>query len=69
MSTVRLTESVVVERPSEQVWRLVADYDADPRWRAGVLTMSPSPAGPVVVGTTTASRSASRAGSGATPAR
>ncbi|MGY1814083.1 SRPBCC family protein [Blastococcus sp. SYSU D00820] len=51
---VRLREDVVVDRPAAVVWALVADYGRDPEWRAGVVTMAPSTAGPVVPGTTTA---------------
>jgi uncharacterized membrane protein len=54
MSAVRLRESVEVDRPCDEVWQLVADYRADPQWRAGVLTMDPVPAGPVTPMTTTA---------------
>ncbi len=56
MRAVELSAAVEVDRPADDVWRLVADYDRDPQWRAGVATMAPSTSGPVVVGTTTAER-------------
>ncbi|RBY83314.1 SRPBCC family protein [Blastococcus sp. TF02A-26] len=54
MSAIELTAAVEVDRPADEVWRLVADYARDPEWRTGVVTMAPSTAGPVVEGTTTA---------------
>ena len=54
MSAIELTAAVEVDRPADEVWRLVADYARDPEWRAGVATMAPSTSGPVVEGTTTA---------------
>ena len=54
MSAIELTAAVEADRPADEVWRLVADYARDPEWRAGVATMAPSTAGPVVEGTTTA---------------
>jgi uncharacterized protein YndB with AHSA1/START domain len=54
VSTIDLHATVEIDRPADEVWRLVADYDRDPEWRGGVATMAPSTAGPVVVGTTTA---------------
>jgi uncharacterized membrane protein len=56
MSTIELAAAVAVDRPTDDVWRLVADYDRDPEWRAGVATMAPSTAGTVRPGTTTAER-------------
>lgn len=54
MSGIDLAAGVEVDRPADDVWRVVADYARDPDWRAGVVTMAPSTVGPVVVGTTTA---------------
>jgi uncharacterized membrane protein len=48
-----LRGSVEVDRPAAQVWRLVADYDRDSAWRAGVTTMAPVPSGPVTPTTIT----------------
>jgi uncharacterized protein YndB with AHSA1/START domain len=46
--------TIEIERPAAEVWEVVADYERDPEWREGVVTMTPSAPGPVVVGTTTA---------------
>jgi uncharacterized membrane protein len=48
-----LRADVEVDRPVAQVWTLVADYDRDPEWRAGVTTMAPVPSGPVTPTTIT----------------
>lgn len=42
-----------LDAPPEDVWAVVADYRCDPQWRAGVISMTPSPVGPVSPGTTT----------------
>jgi uncharacterized protein YndB with AHSA1/START domain len=49
-----LSTEIRIARPAPDVWRVVADYDHDPAWRAGVDTMAPSPGGLVEAGTTTA---------------
>lgn len=54
MTNIQLHEQVEIERPSDEVWHLVADYTRDPEWRAGVATMTPNPLGTVMTGTTTA---------------
>ncbi len=54
MSAIELSASVDVDRPVDDVWRVVADYSRDPDWRAGVVTMAPSTLGRVRPGTTTA---------------
>jgi uncharacterized protein YndB with AHSA1/START domain len=51
MPTFRATTTV--DRPAAEVWAVVADYDRDPDWRAGVETMAPSTSGLAAVGTTT----------------
>lgn len=48
-----LTTEIRIDRPANDVWAVVADYDRDPDWRAGVETMAPSTTGVVVPGTTT----------------
>lgn len=48
-----LTTSVDVDVPAAEAWSVVADYAQDSRWRAGVTSMVPDPAGSVAVGTTT----------------
>ncbi|MER6827764.1 SRPBCC family protein [Streptosporangium sp. NPDC000563] len=45
--------SIEMDHPAADIWRIVADFGQDPRWRAGVTTMAPDPPGIVVPGTTT----------------
>lgn len=47
---------VDVHRPATEVWAVLADYTRDPSWRAGVLSMTPEPAGAVALGTTATER-------------
>ncbi|NUR84061.1 MAG: hypothetical protein HOY71_08245, partial [Nonomuraea sp.] len=54
MNPIELRESAEIPCPAAKVWSVVADYDRDPDWRAGVSTMAPRPAGIVRAGTTTA---------------
>jgi uncharacterized protein YndB with AHSA1/START domain len=54
MAAITITRSATIEAPADAAWAIVADYDRDPQWRAGVSTMAPTPSGPVSVGTTTA---------------
>lgn len=42
----------VRSRP-EDVFAVLSDYQQDPRWRAGVISMRPEPPGAAQVGTTT----------------
>jgi uncharacterized protein YndB with AHSA1/START domain len=53
---IEVTAQVEVDRPAEAVWAVLADYARDPEWRAGVLEMTPTPAGPAAVGTRTRER-------------
>lgn len=53
MSDIRLQETIEIDRPAEDVWRVVADYARDPEWRGSVVGMTPTPPGPVTAGTTT----------------
>ena len=48
-----LTTEIRIDRSAHDVWAVVADYDRDPDWRAGVETMAPSTTGVVMPGTTT----------------
>lgn len=48
-----LEVSIDIARPAAEIWRIIADFGQDPRWRAGVITMAPDPPGPVVPGTVT----------------
>lgn len=50
---IRLRRSLSVSATLDQVWAVLADYDQDPRWRAGVSAMHPVPHGPVAPGTRT----------------
>lgn len=54
MSTITITETIDVDRPADDAWRVVADYARDTEWRTGVVAMTPTPAGLVRRGTTTA---------------
>jgi uncharacterized membrane protein len=51
---IRLVEHTEIDRPAAEIWAVVADYGRDPQWRRGVVSMTPTPPGPVGVGTTTA---------------
>jgi uncharacterized protein YndB with AHSA1/START domain len=44
--------SVLIRRPATEVFAFVADQANDPRWRHGVVEMSPSTPGVATVGTT-----------------
>lgn len=50
-STVRVEESIQVDRPPAEVWKAIADYGFDGRWRNGLIDMTPDPAGGPNVGT------------------
>ncbi|MFG1791351.1 SRPBCC family protein [Nocardia sp. NPDC049149] len=54
MTETQLLAEATIERPADEVWALLADYGNDPRWRRGVDTMNPTPAGLVATGTRTA---------------
>lgn len=49
----RVTESVVIERPVAEVFAFGGAYENDPRWRAGVLEMRQDPPGSPSIGTMT----------------
>ena len=49
----RVTESVVIERPVAEVFTFAGTYENDPRWRAGVLEMRQDPPGSPSIGTMT----------------
>jgi uncharacterized protein YndB with AHSA1/START domain len=51
--TIAIAHEIDIDRPAADVWAVLADYGNDPRWRHGVTTMAPEPAGTVQVGTTT----------------
>lgn len=45
--------SIWIDRPPQEVFRFIANYHNDTRWRRGVTKMTQSPAGETGVGTTT----------------
>ncbi len=49
--TVRIQESVQIDRPPAEVWEAIADYSLDLQWRRGLLEMAPDPPGGPAVGT------------------
>lgn len=53
MTTMRFEASVHVTSHPEDVYAVLSDYQQDPRWRAGVVSMHPEPPGPAQAGTTT----------------
>jgi uncharacterized membrane protein len=54
VGTITIRTEIEIDRPAAEAWAVVADYDHDPAWRAGVATMAPDPPGIVQAGTTTA---------------
>ena len=49
--TVRVEESVQIERSPAEVWEAIADYGFDREWRNGLRDMTPDPPGPPAIGT------------------
>ena len=45
MGTTRISESVSIARPPDEVWRAIADYSFDLQWRNGLTDMTPDPPG------------------------
>jgi uncharacterized membrane protein len=52
MKTVDFQHSITINRPATDVWAIVADYDRDPEWRRGIVSMNPRPSGLVTTDTT-----------------
>ena len=50
-STVRVEESVQINKSPAAVWNAIADYSLDREWRNGLLEMTPDPPGGPAVGT------------------
>jgi len=50
-STIRVDESVQIDKPQAAVWDAIADYAFDARWRNGLVEMRPDPPGPPALGT------------------
>jgi hypothetical protein len=44
-------QTVIVDRPADEVWAHVADYAFDLEWRDGLSDMTPHPLGPPATGT------------------
>jgi hypothetical protein len=49
----RFEASVNVRSAPDEAFAVVSDYEYDPRWRRGVVTMRPQPPGAARLGTTT----------------
>jgi hypothetical protein len=49
--TIRVEESVLIERSPAVVWDAIADYRLDREWREGLLEMTPNPPGGPAPGT------------------
>jgi hypothetical protein len=49
--TVRVEESVWIDRSPAEVWAAIADYGFDREWRNGLRDMTPDPPGPPAIGT------------------
>lgn len=50
MLMIRVDETIVINRPREDVWDHITDYAFDHRWRSGLLSMTPTPPGPAAPG-------------------
>lgn len=53
MKTASFSHSITIDRPAAEVWEIVANYDRDPDWRLGIVSMNPAPSGLVTKDTTT----------------
>lgn len=49
----RIERTITIDRPTDAVFAVLADYSRDTVWRAGVTEMTASPPGPAQVGTRT----------------
>ncbi len=49
---VRITDSTIINRPVEEVWRFVSDPSNTPKWYQGTLEVKQRSEGPLAVGTT-----------------
>jgi probable blue pigment (indigoidine) exporter len=50
-NTISYQQSTIVDRPLDEVWAHVANYDFDLEWRHGLTDMTPDPQGPPHTGT------------------
>lgn len=53
---IEMTTELDIDRPAAELWAVLADYDRDPQWRAGVPAMRAEPRGLVEPGTRTFER-------------
>jgi hypothetical protein len=51
MPAMNTNVAIEISRPPEQVWDIVSDYEADQRWRKGIVEMTPDVPGVPRVGT------------------
>src|SRR5947209_806771 len=49
---VKITDSTIIDRPVEEVWRFVSDPGNDPQWYQGTVEVRQISEGPTAVGTT-----------------
>jgi hypothetical protein len=49
--SLRTTAEISIDRAPAEVWDVVSDYDADRRWRRGIVEMTPDRPGEPQVGT------------------
>jgi uncharacterized protein YndB with AHSA1/START domain len=49
--TIRVEESVQIDRPRTEVWEAIVDYAFDVQWRKGLRDMTPDRPGPPALGT------------------
>ncbi|MGD0804292.1 MAG: SRPBCC family protein [Candidatus Bathyarchaeia archaeon] len=49
---VKVEESVMIDRPVEEVWKFIADLSNVPKWEPGVLEARLTSSGPIGVGST-----------------
>jgi uncharacterized protein YndB with AHSA1/START domain len=49
---VKITDSIIIDRPVEEVWRFVSDPNNTPQWYQGTLEVRQRSKGPTAVGTT-----------------
>jgi carbon monoxide dehydrogenase subunit G len=49
---IKITQSVTINRPVEEVWKFISDFEKTTRWSRGVLEARQTPDGPLGVGST-----------------
>lgn len=52
----QITKTILIQRPVEDVFAFVSNYENDPRWRSGVVEMQQTPRSTSQVGTTTSEK-------------